>query len=101
MFTLLTIKKLSNKKNGRGYPPFPYVYKATYMCMQSQLSQQNRQKLPEDGKRMFLCVCVRVRVRVCVCVCVCVSARAFLVIIIIKHAPLPWVILHAVGIQLD
>jgi len=28
----------------------------------------------------------------CVCVCVCVF--------LIKHAPLPWVILHAVGIQL-
>jgi hypothetical protein len=43
-----------------------------------------------------LCVCVCCVCVVCVlCVCVCVFFYS-----LIKHAPLPWVILHAVGIQL-
>ena len=37
MFMLLTTVKLSNKKNGRGYPPFPYVM----FCQESSLSERS------------------------------------------------------------
>jgi hypothetical protein len=53
-----------------------------------------------------MCVCEGVFVCVCVgCLCVfvwgylCVGG-VFVFFLLIKHAPLPWVILHAVGIQL-
>jgi hypothetical protein len=59
----------------------------------------------EFGGDLCVCVCVYVCVCVCVCmyVCMCMHECMYvcvLLLLLIKHVPLPWVILHAVGIQL-